>query len=166
MTAEDRIVLRQYLGWALVLGGLAMLLRLQLAPAPGAGGPEAAAVGGSYLAGVARRTIALPFQLVLAVGLVALPLHLVALCALRGKVCVPAYARFAGWAQVLFTSLGFLGTIIGVSLAVAGLPAAMQAEDPGALIAGLSTAFDTTFLGLSAAILLLAQRWGLELWAA
>ena len=69
-----------------------------------------------------------------------------------------AYEAFAQWAQTLFTSIGFMGTIIGVSLAVAGLEEAMIDGDPGALIGGLSTAFDTTFLGLFGAVCLMVLR--------
>ena len=54
--------------------------------------------------------------------------------------------------------MGFLGTIVGVSLAVSGLPTAMQQDDPSGLISGLSTAFDTTFLGLGAAITVMLLR--------
>jgi flagellar motor component MotA len=69
-----------------------------------------------------------------------------------------AYDRFAAWGQTVLTSLGFLGTVVGISLAVGGLEAAMREDEPGRLIAGLSTAFDTTFLGLVGAIMLLVLR--------
>ncbi len=69
-----------------------------------------------------------------------------------------AYDHFAAWGQTVLTSLGFLGTVIGVSLAVGGLRDAMLEQDPTSLIVGLSTAFDTTFLGLVGAIQYLVLR--------
>jgi biopolymer transport protein ExbB/TolQ len=57
----------------------------------------------------------------------------------------------------LFPVLGFLGTIIGISAAIEKLPEAMR--ERGAQLTGvvneLHFAFDTTFLGLIAAIVLM-----------
>lgn len=109
-----------------------------------------------YLYGVAQRAIMPSFSGVMLCGLIVVPLH--AAWTLRNGASVTvaaAYEEFASWGQTLFTSTGFLGTIVGVSLAVAGLEAAMLAEDPGELVRGLSIAFDTTFLGLTSALLLM-----------
>ena len=57
-------------------------------------------------------------------------------------------------AAALFPGLGFLGTVIGISGAIGGLREVMSGGDPTELIGGLRTAFDTTFLGLVAALLL------------
>ena len=114
-----------------------------------------------YLRNVYARSLLNPFQGGLFVGVLAVPLHAVLIFVVagrRGRALVSAYDRFSQWAQVLFTSLGFMGTIIGISLAVSGLRDAMTAGEPGALIQGLSTAFDTTFLGLSGAVLLMVVR--------
>jgi hypothetical protein len=115
----------------------------------------------SFVAGVLARSLSAPFQGALLAGLVAIPLHAawtLARWRRDGQAGIEAYDHFGLWAQTLFTALGFLGTIVGVSLAVAGLEAAMTEGAPGALVQGLSTAFDTTFLGLTAAVLLMALR--------
>lgn len=110
-----------------------------------------------YLGGVLSRSFGNLYQGALLCGLLAMPLH--AIISLRKReAAAPAYDLFTVWGQTLFTSLGFLGTIIGVSLAVGGLEAAMAEGDPAGLIAGLSTAFDTTFIGLSASVLLMIFR--------
>ena len=113
----------------------------------------------NYLAGVLIRSLTSPYQLALLAGLLAVPLHLTWMYYGRwtrdGRA---AYSACAGWSQTLFTSLGFLGTIVGVSMAVSGLDAAMSDGQPAGLICGLATAFDTTFLGLTASILLLLTR--------
>ena len=162
MRLEARIA-RDALAWACLAGGviwLATALGLRVSP------PAEDGTGG-YLRGVLARSLVKPYQAVLLAGLVAVPLHGFWTLALRGRdrAARDAYDAFGQWAQVLFTSLGFLGTIIGVSLAVGGLESAMQTNDPGALVSGLSTAFDTTFLGLFAAILLMALR-KIALWSA
>ncbi|MGR3804779.1 MotA/TolQ/ExbB proton channel family protein [Marinibacterium profundimaris] len=117
---------------------------------------ETAVLG--YLPGLLARSLGSAYSFALLAGLCAVPLHGLFTALRYGGAAAPAYERFATWAQTLFTSLGFLGTIIGISRAVAGLAPAMAAGEPGDLIAGLSTAFDTTFLGLTAAILLLVLR--------
>jgi hypothetical protein len=113
----------------------------------------------SYLAAVLGRSLDNLYQLLLLSGWLAVFPHFLLLLKLDRKgLTVTAYARFAVWAQTLFTSLGFIGTIVGVSQAVSGLEGAMRNNDPGLLIAGLSTAFDTTFLGLGAAVTLMVLR--------
>lgn len=57
-------------------------------------------------------------------------------------------------AATLFPGLGFLGTVIGISIAIGGLEAVMNGQAPSELISGLRTAFDTTFLGLVASLVL------------
>lgn len=112
--------------------------------------------GGGYLGGLWARSLIRPYTFALLAGVLAVPLHALWVAARFGAS--PAYGDFALWAQTLFTALGFLGTIVGISLAVAGLAPAMAEGDPGGLIDGLSTAFDTTFLGLTAAIMLMILR--------
>lgn len=121
-----------------------------------AGAVCATAQGGSYLAQVWARSLTSLYQLALMAGVFAVPLHLA--WVLLRREAPASYIGFSNWAQTLFTSLGFLGTIVGVSLAVGGLDAAMQDGEPTGLICGLSTAFDTTFLGLVGAIALLVAR--------
>lgn len=111
-----------------------------------------------YLSGVLARSLISPYQMVMLSALCAVPLHALWTFAHYGVASAVSYDAFGQWAQTLFTSLGFLGTIIGVSLAVAGLEEAMSNGEPGGLIAGLSTAFDTTFLGLLAALFLMVLR--------
>ena len=57
-------------------------------------------------------------------------------------------------AVTLFPGLGFLGTVIGVSVAIGGLEDVMAGQPPTELIDGLRTAFDTTFIGLIASLML------------
>ena len=120
--------------------------------------PAGETAGMGYLPGLLARSLDAPYAFALLAGLGAVPLHALFVALRHGRAAGPGYDQLAGWAQTLFTSLGFLGTIIGISRAVAGLAPAMAAGEPGDLIAGLSTAFDTTFLGLTAAILLLVFR--------
>ena len=65
--------------------------------------------------------------------------------------------------------LGFIGTVWGISLSVAGLEQITQANNSGTMaeglqsglgqvLAGLATAFDTTFLGLVFAILIMLPQ--------
>lgn len=161
--SADRLeftVTRDALAWFLLTGGVLWLCILL-----GAGGGESqselsASDGGDYLAGVLVRSLSNAFQAALLAGLISVPLHAVWTFVRRGASAERAYDQFGLWAQVLFTSLGFMGTIIGVSLAVGGLETAMNEDDPGALIGGLSTAFDTTFLGLTAAVfLMIIRKW-------
>ncbi|MBB95900.1 MAG: hypothetical protein CML68_15065 [Rhodobacteraceae bacterium] len=143
------------LGALLIAGGaLGVLLVLGIV----SGARAADTTGMGYLSGLLARSLAAPYAFVLLAGLVAVPVQALWVALRHGTAAARAYDGFAAWAQTLFTSLGFLGTIIGISGAVAGLGPAMAAGEPDALIAGLSTAFDTTFLGLTAAILLLVFR--------
>ena len=119
--------------------------------------PYRSFVDGGYLGGVLSRSFESLYQGALLSGLLAMPLHAI-VSLRRGQAGAAAYDMFTLWGQTLFTSLGFLGTIIGVSLAVGGLAAAMGEGDPAGLIAGLSTAFDTTFIGLTASVLLMVFR--------
>lgn len=112
----------------------------------------------SYILGVLNRSINSVFQGTLLAAACAVPVHAIWIRIHYGIEGLVAYEAFAQWAQTLFTSIGFMGTIIGVSLAVAGLEEAMIDGDPGALIGGLSTAFDTTFLGLFGAVCLMVLR--------
>ena len=59
-------------------------------------------------------------------------------------------------AVTLFPAVGFLGTVVGVTIALGGLQQVMASAKGGAgrLLDGLMTAFDTTFLGLLAALVL------------
>ncbi|MEM8729470.1 MAG: MotA/TolQ/ExbB proton channel family protein [Pseudomonadota bacterium] len=141
------------LGAVLVAGGV-LGLGLSLGFWHGAAAEETVEM--AYLPGLVHRSLGAPYPFALLAGLLAVPLHALWVVLRYGRA--PAYDGFAAWAQTLFTSLGFLGTIIGISRAVAGLAPAMAAGEPGDLISGLSTAFDTTFLGLTAAILLLVLR--------
>lgn len=156
----ERRVLRHALAWFIVVFGLLLagreVVTTDLLPAAD---PDE-----GYLSAVLRRAMGDLYRLALLAGWGALVPHaLILTIAWRNEATRAGYASFAAWVQVLFTSLGFLGTIVGVSLAVAGLPTAMQADDPAALITGLSTAFDTTFLGLGAAITVMLLRKLIEL---
>lgn len=112
-----------------------------------------------FLYGVAQRASVPSYSGVMLCGLIAVPIHAaVTLSEGLRRDRVEAYDEFAAWGQLLFTSAGFLGTIVGVSIAVAGLRAAMLSEDPRELVHGLSVAFDTTFLGLTAALVLMILR--------
>jgi hypothetical protein len=115
---------------------------------------------GGYFKALLFRTIASYYQLVLLSGWIALMPHALWFYwqGYRYRLHHDDYRQFTFEAQTLFTSLGFLGTIVGISLAVAGLADAMKVKDPAGLIDGLSVAFDTTFLGLGAAITLIVLR--------
>ncbi len=60
--------------------------------------------------------------------------------------------------------LGFLGTVIGITLAIAKLNLSGEAMDQSlpAVVAGLSVAFDTTALALSLSTVLLFAKFGVE----
>jgi hypothetical protein len=80
-----------------------------------------------------------------------------------GREILFAPIRFSLW---LFPVLGFLGTIIGISQAVSKLPSAMNNRGQlDSVLSSLHFAFDTTFLGLVAALalmvglLILAAMW-------
>ena len=57
-------------------------------------------------------------------------------------------------AAVVFPAVGFIGTVVGVSLAIGGLNDVLETQETGPLIEGLRIAFDTTFLGLLASVIL------------
>ena len=71
--------------------------------------------------------------------------------------------RLAQWA---FPVVGFIGTVIGVSGAVRTLPQVMKDENKlNELLSSLHTAFDTTFAGLAASVLVMLMLYFLDaLW--
>lgn len=148
---SDRMLLKYAAGWLMVaVGGLLIAAALR---------PDATSAPGSYIAGVWARSFENPLQLgLLAATLAIIPHFIWSLRRGSDSGFAEAYDGFAAWGQAILTSLGFLGTVIGVSMAVAGLEQAMVEQEPVPLIRGLSTAFDTTFLGLSGAILFLILR--------
>lgn len=158
MSSETRISIHAFALFILVMGVLWLGLQTEVILTPSLKDTENAEDVG-YLWAVWGRSLKDAFQFLLLVGVITVPIHAAWVFA-RGRSTdvLEAYNSFGHWAQTMFTSLGFLGTIIGVSLAVAGLRAAMTRNDPGELIVGLSTAFDTTFLGLVGALLLMAFR--------
>lgn len=153
MSLSEQRIVRGAFGWFLVCaaaGGIGLAAYPDMI---------AAVSGKSYLSGVLSRSLEKPAQGLLLAGFVALIPHTIwVMCRKVDLTTASAYESFGFWAQTLFTALGFMGTIVGVSLAIAGLEAAMAANDPAALITGLSTAFDTTFIGLVSAVLLMATR--------
>lgn len=155
----DASVLREFAAVVLLSAG-ALLAISNLLGLWASGAPTTCRVeAGTYLLGVLTRSLAGPYQLALLAGLMAVPLHFIwTRCSRWTQHGRAAYGTFAIWSQTLFTSLGFLGTIMGVSMAVSGLEAAMNDGQPAGLICGLATAFDTTFLGLTASIMLLLAR--------
>ena len=160
MTFEDARVLRHAFGWLLACVGGAVVLVYVTGIATMQVGPGLDQQDVGYIAGLLDRSVNSEYQLVLLAAWIAVLPHAgVLLWRYPDGKSVDAYVRFASWAQPLFTAFGFLGTIIGVSIAVGGLQGAMDEDDPSGLIEGLSTAFDTTFLGLGAAItLILIQK--------
>ncbi len=148
---SDRTLLRYAAAWLLVsVGALGLVAALRSADA---------AAPDSYILGVWTRSFENPLQLgLLAAALAIIPHFIWSRPRKSGPGFADAYDAFASWGQAILTSLGFLGTVIGVSMAVAGLEQAMMEQEPVPLIRGLSTAFDTTFLGLTGAILLLLLR--------
>jgi len=72
-----------------------------------------------------------------------------------GRQCLMSPLRFAQWG---FPVVGFIGTVIGVSDAVRQLPKAIRGgrieeSSLNGVLDGLHVAFDTTFIGLVAAVL-------------
>ena len=57
-------------------------------------------------------------------------------------------------AAAIFPGLGFLGTVVGVSIAIGGLDMVVDTGDTEDLISGLRSAFDTTFFGLTFSVAL------------
>lgn len=155
----ERTVAIAVVGWFLIVGAT-YLLALAIIPTL----PDLL-TDDDYFRAMLKRSIVSPLQAPMLVGWAALVLHALWLAArYPSRETARAYDAFGLWAQTLFTSLGFMGTIVGISLAVAGLEQAMKEDDPGALIGGLSTAFDTTFLGLSAALTIMLFRKAARLW--
>lgn len=156
---RQAVIFRYALAWVIIAIG-ALLFGPDLLGFPGnaqSGGAINANDG--YLAGVLNRSFHNTYQLCLLGAWAAIIPHAATLAVFHRKSnLVAGYGEFAVWAQTVLTSLGFLGTIIGVSFAVGGLETAMKADDPSQLIAGLATAFDTTFLGLGGALTLMLLR--------
>ena len=148
---SDRAILRYAGGWIVVmLGGLLIVAYLQ---------PDDSSLAPNYLIGVWLRSFSNPLQLgLLAAALAVIPHFLWTRSRAGPKGFADGYDAFGSWGQTILTSLGFLGTVVGVSLAVAGLEQAMRDQETEPLIRGLSTAFDTTFLGLTGAIQLMFLR--------
>lgn len=149
MQLTEGRVLRDFIGWALLAGSGVTMTAVIV---------EGVSMSDSYILGVLTRSLNSVFQGALFAAVCAVPLHAIWIRLRHGAAGLATYEAFAQWAQTLFTSVGFMGTIIGVSLAVAGLKDAMTKGDPGELIGGLSTAFDTTFLGLLGAVCLMIFR--------
>lgn len=59
-------------------------------------------------------------------------------------------------AAVVFPAVGFIGTVVGVSLAISGLDTVILTGETRPLLDGLRVAFDTTLLGLVASVVLTA----------
>ena len=59
-------------------------------------------------------------------------------------------------AAVIFPAIGFIGTVVGVTIAIGGLGEVLKTRDPAILLGGLRVAFDTTLLGLVASVALTA----------
>lgn len=59
-------------------------------------------------------------------------------------------------AAMIFPAIGFIGTVVGVSLAIGGLNAVIDNGEITPLLDGLRIAFDTTFIGLVASVVLSA----------
>ena len=57
-------------------------------------------------------------------------------------------------AAVLFPAIGFIGTVVGVSLAIGGLGDVLGSGETAPLLEGLRIAFDTTLIGLVASVVL------------
>ena len=71
-----------------------------------------------------------------------------------GRHTLLAPLRLALWA---FPVVGFLGTVIGISGAVARLPQVLEdTQQLNLLLSSLHTAFDTTFVGLAASLVIMA----------
>ena len=75
----------------------------------------------------------------------------------EGPVVLQLAANPVRDAAVVFPAVGFIGTVVGVSLAIGGLEEVMETQETGPLLDGLRIAFDTTFLGLLASVLLTAS---------
>ncbi|MGF1528131.1 MAG: MotA/TolQ/ExbB proton channel family protein [Candidatus Competibacterales bacterium] len=163
MSNREPLIFRHALAWTLVVTGILLIIAAQVEPNCAARGDSHESI---YLIGVLQRSLCNTYQLVLLSAWIALLPHwLVLITLFSDNQVVRDYGNFSTWAQTVFTSLGFLGTIVGISMAVAGLEKAMSQDNPGELINGLSTAFDTTFLGLGGAITILVLRKIGDLWS-
>ena len=157
--------MRVALGILFVLGGFLWLLAKTLLA------DWVGLIEQPYLPALLSRSLEDPFRLGLLAAVLSVLPHAVWIGLRRNRVAEPrlveeAYDRAGLFMQTLFTSFGFLGTIVGVSIAVSGLEAAMENREPAALIGGLGTAFDTTFLGLCGAILVMLTRRLVSLYSA
>ncbi|MEM7439423.1 MAG: MotA/TolQ/ExbB proton channel family protein [Pseudomonadota bacterium] len=138
----------------------------------------------SYIAGLYERSRASPYYLFMIVMLLgcsvyalallivlhrwigsgSTPLaYLVGLEAVNGQLTAkPANAETAlalapqpiRDAAVIFPAVGFIGTVVGVSLAIGGLNAVLDSGETTPLLDGLRIAFDTTLIGLMASVIL------------
>ena len=152
--------------WPLILSQFAAMLALSLVP--GAASRAAFARAGFVLA--LGLTLALPLggQALADRWVLQTPVHL--LIAFTACLVLAAQARqavagptdatearlVAGMAQLL-PLLGFAGTVWGIMLALGALPAIFASDAPSTealqdLLGGLGTAFETTLLGLAAAV--------------
>ena len=59
-------------------------------------------------------------------------------------------------AAVLFPAVGFIGTVVGVSIAIGGLGEVLDSGETAPLLQGLRIAFDTTLIGLVSSVVLTA----------
>lgn len=159
---EEQLQLRAALGITLIVCGALWLLAATVLR------DWVGAISEPYLVALVSRSIGDLYRLAMMAAVAMVIPHALWVTRRGGKrgragLVGPAYERVAQLLQSLFTSFGFLGTIIGVSIAVSGLESAMESRNPTALIGGLGTAFDTTFLGLCGAILVTLARRFLQL---
>ena len=73
-----------------------------------------------------------------------------------GPVVLSVAANQVRDAAVLFPAVGFIGTVVGVSLAIGGLGDVLDSGETAPLLEGLRIAFDTTLIGLVASVVLTA----------
>ena len=73
-----------------------------------------------------------------------------------GPVALSVAANPVRDATVLFPAVGFIGTVVGVSLAIGGLSDVLDSGETAPLLEGLRIAFDTTLIGLVASVVLTA----------
>lgn len=75
---------------------------------------------------------------------------------LVGPVVIILAANPIRDAAILFPAVGFIGTVVGVSLAIGGLNEVIDSGETAPLLDGLRIAFDTTLIGLVASVVLTA----------
>ena len=73
-----------------------------------------------------------------------------------GPVAISVAANPVRDATVLFPAVGFIGTVVGVSIAIGGLGDVLDSGETAPLLEGLRIAFDTTLIGLVASVALTA----------